>query len=230
MVVSSATPKLAPVSLPHPSRSGPSAVTESIGTMSRSSTARTSQCRSPPRAARPRTARRTSMLAAQMNSLSVTAPATSLGARARASLTWYVSLDTRNNSSSNQPSLRQDGNTGGDSPLCCSGSHATPDTCPPAGITHYDHFKNGCPNSYVYGEPLCLLVEVCVDADFHDSSQLTTSRPVPLCGPAQRSRTTRSLSAREARRAKTSTCETSHFVYIFNAFGVVHFTSDRAQT
>ncbi|KAH7108524.1 Osmotin, thaumatin-like protein [Auriculariales sp. MPI-PUGE-AT-0066] len=43
-----------------------------------------------------------------------------------------------------------DGNTGGDSPLCCSGSHATPDTCPPSGITYYDHFKSGCPNSYVY--------------------------------------------------------------------------------
>ncbi|KZW02984.1 Osmotin, thaumatin-like protein, partial [Exidia glandulosa HHB12029] len=43
-----------------------------------------------------------------------------------------------------------DGNTGGDSPLCCSGSHNTPQTCPPSGITYYDHFKNGCPNSYVY--------------------------------------------------------------------------------
>lgn len=43
-----------------------------------------------------------------------------------------------------------DGNTGGDSPLCCSGSHNTPATCPPSGITYYDHFKSGCPNSYVY--------------------------------------------------------------------------------
>ncbi|KAH7098331.1 Osmotin, thaumatin-like protein [Auriculariales sp. MPI-PUGE-AT-0066] len=43
-----------------------------------------------------------------------------------------------------------DGNTGGDSALCCSGSHNTPATCPPSGVTYYDHFKNGCPNSYVY--------------------------------------------------------------------------------
>lgn len=42
-----------------------------------------------------------------------------------------------------------DGNQA-DSGNCCSGSHSTPDTCPPAGVQFYSYFKNGCPNSYVY--------------------------------------------------------------------------------
>ncbi|KAF7329988.1 hypothetical protein MKEN_00262800 [Mycena kentingensis (nom. inval.)] len=38
----------------------------------------------------------------------------------------------------------------GDSPNCCSGSHNTPATCPPSGVSHYSYFKNNCPNSYAY--------------------------------------------------------------------------------
>lgn len=37
-----------------------------------------------------------------------------------------------------------------DSPSCCSGSHDKPETCPPSGVPHYDHFKGPCPNSYAY--------------------------------------------------------------------------------
>ncbi|KAF5358621.1 hypothetical protein D9758_007654 [Tetrapyrgos nigripes] len=37
-----------------------------------------------------------------------------------------------------------------DSANCCSGSHSTPDTCPPSGVQFYDYFKKACPNSYVY--------------------------------------------------------------------------------
>jgi hypothetical protein len=33
---------------------------------------------------------------------------------------------------------------------CCSGSHNTPQTCPPSGVTDYSYFKNACPDSYVY--------------------------------------------------------------------------------
>ncbi|THV00360.1 Osmotin, thaumatin-like protein [Dendrothele bispora CBS 962.96] len=42
-----------------------------------------------------------------------------------------------------------DGNPG-DSPNCCSGSHNKPETCPPSGVQHYDFFKKGCPDAYVY--------------------------------------------------------------------------------
>jgi len=38
----------------------------------------------------------------------------------------------------------------GNSPACCSGSHNTPQTCPPSGVPYYSYFKNNCPNSYVY--------------------------------------------------------------------------------
>ncbi|KAG8997109.1 hypothetical protein FRB95_004767 [Tulasnella sp. JGI-2019a] len=37
-----------------------------------------------------------------------------------------------------------------DSPSCCSGTHATPATCPPSGVPNYNYFKQNCPNSYVY--------------------------------------------------------------------------------
>ncbi len=37
-----------------------------------------------------------------------------------------------------------------DSANCCSGSHATPATCPPSGVAFYSYFKNRCSNSYVY--------------------------------------------------------------------------------
>uniref|UniRef100_A0A0W0EY42 Putative thaumatin-like protein n=1 Tax=Moniliophthora roreri TaxID=221103 RepID=A0A0W0EY42_MONRR len=37
-----------------------------------------------------------------------------------------------------------------DSANCCSGSHSTPDTCPPSGVQFYDFFKGACPNSYAY--------------------------------------------------------------------------------
>nr|ALA44968.1 thaumatin-like protein 6 [Moniliophthora perniciosa] len=37
-----------------------------------------------------------------------------------------------------------------DSANCCSGSHSTPDTCPPDGVQFYDFFKGACPNSYAY--------------------------------------------------------------------------------
>ncbi|KAF6751109.1 thaumatin-like protein [Ephemerocybe angulata] len=42
-----------------------------------------------------------------------------------------------------------DGNQG-DSGNCCSGSHSTPDKCPPSGVMYYDYFKKSCPRSYVY--------------------------------------------------------------------------------
>ncbi|KAF8673515.1 thaumatin-like protein [Rhizoctonia solani] len=42
-----------------------------------------------------------------------------------------------------------DGNQA-NSPNCCSGQFSTPETCPPSGIQFYDHFKQGCPNSYAY--------------------------------------------------------------------------------
>jgi len=42
-----------------------------------------------------------------------------------------------------------DGNQA-DSGNCCSGSHNTPQTCPPSGVQFYDYFKKGCPNSYAY--------------------------------------------------------------------------------
>ncbi|KAJ6479703.1 thaumatin [Mycena sanguinolenta] len=38
----------------------------------------------------------------------------------------------------------------GDSPNCCSGSHDTPATCPPSGVTNYAYFKNNCPDAYAY--------------------------------------------------------------------------------
>lgn len=37
-----------------------------------------------------------------------------------------------------------------DSANCCSGSHSTPETCPPSGVAHYDYFKTRCPTSYAY--------------------------------------------------------------------------------
>ncbi|KAF8306914.1 thaumatin-like protein [Clavulina sp. PMI_390] len=37
-----------------------------------------------------------------------------------------------------------------DSPSCCSGSHNTAATCPNSGVPHYNYFKDGCPDSYVY--------------------------------------------------------------------------------
>ncbi|KAI0708475.1 thaumatin-like protein [Earliella scabrosa] len=37
-----------------------------------------------------------------------------------------------------------------DSANCCSGSHSTPDTCPPSGVQFYDYFKSNCPNAYAY--------------------------------------------------------------------------------
>ncbi|KAF5380261.1 hypothetical protein D9757_008239 [Collybiopsis confluens] len=36
------------------------------------------------------------------------------------------------------------------SPNCCTGSHNTAATCAPSGVSDYDFFKNGCPDSYVY--------------------------------------------------------------------------------
>ncbi|KAF8878087.1 thaumatin [Infundibulicybe gibba] len=42
-----------------------------------------------------------------------------------------------------------DGNQG-NSGNCCSGSHNTPATCPPSGVSYYSYFKNSCPRSYVY--------------------------------------------------------------------------------
>jgi len=33
---------------------------------------------------------------------------------------------------------------------CCSGSHNTPQTCPPSGVQYYSYFKGKCPKSYVY--------------------------------------------------------------------------------
>jgi hypothetical protein len=33
---------------------------------------------------------------------------------------------------------------------CCSGSHNTPQTCPPGGVQFYDYFKKQCPDSYAY--------------------------------------------------------------------------------
>ncbi|KDQ20877.1 hypothetical protein BOTBODRAFT_169585 [Botryobasidium botryosum FD-172 SS1] len=38
----------------------------------------------------------------------------------------------------------------GNSPSCCSGSHSTPQTCPPSGVPNYNYFKKNCPRSYVY--------------------------------------------------------------------------------
>ncbi|KAI3610802.1 thaumatin-like protein [Moniliophthora roreri] len=37
-----------------------------------------------------------------------------------------------------------------DSANCCSGSHSTPNTCPPDGVQSYDLFKGACLNSYAY--------------------------------------------------------------------------------
>ncbi|KAG8723651.1 hypothetical protein FRC09_002313 [Ceratobasidium sp. 395] len=42
-----------------------------------------------------------------------------------------------------------DGNQA-DSGNCCSGSHSTPETCPPSGVRFYSYFKDACPRSYVY--------------------------------------------------------------------------------
>ncbi|KAG8774268.1 hypothetical protein FRC12_002084 [Ceratobasidium sp. 428] len=42
-----------------------------------------------------------------------------------------------------------DGNQA-DSGNCCSGSHSTPETCPPFGVKFYSYFKDACPRSYVY--------------------------------------------------------------------------------
>ncbi|KAI0629410.1 thaumatin-like protein [Trametes polyzona] len=35
-------------------------------------------------------------------------------------------------------------------PNCCTGTHNTPQTCPPSGVQFYSYFKNNCPNSYAY--------------------------------------------------------------------------------
>lgn len=37
-----------------------------------------------------------------------------------------------------------------DSGNCCSGSHSTPDKCPPSGVAYYSYFKGHCPNAYAY--------------------------------------------------------------------------------
>lgn len=42
-----------------------------------------------------------------------------------------------------------DGNQA-DSTNCCTGSHNTPQTCPPTGVQFYDYFKSACPNAYAY--------------------------------------------------------------------------------
>ncbi|KAL5533498.1 hypothetical protein ACEPAF_5274 [Sanghuangporus sanghuang] len=42
------------------------------------------------------------------------------------------------------------GGGGDDDPVCCTGKYGTPGMCPSSGIPYYDHFKNGCPNSYIY--------------------------------------------------------------------------------
>ncbi|KAJ3575510.1 hypothetical protein NP233_g1048 [Leucocoprinus birnbaumii] len=42
-----------------------------------------------------------------------------------------------------------DGNQG-DSGNCCSGSHNTPETCPPGNVQFYDYFKGACKDSYAY--------------------------------------------------------------------------------
>ncbi|EJD06262.1 Osmotin, thaumatin-like protein [Fomitiporia mediterranea MF3/22] len=36
------------------------------------------------------------------------------------------------------------------SPNCCTGQYDQPGTCPSSGIKYYSHFKQGCPNSYIY--------------------------------------------------------------------------------
>ncbi|KAL5512023.1 hypothetical protein ACEPAH_5242 [Sanghuangporus vaninii] len=42
------------------------------------------------------------------------------------------------------------GGGGNDDPVCCKGKYGTPGMCPSSGIPYYDHFKKGCPNSYIY--------------------------------------------------------------------------------
>ncbi|KAI0634866.1 Osmotin thaumatin-like protein [Trametes polyzona] len=35
-------------------------------------------------------------------------------------------------------------------PNCCTGTHNTPQTCPPSGVEFYSYFKDSCPDAYVY--------------------------------------------------------------------------------
>ncbi|KAL5476662.1 hypothetical protein ACEPAI_2848 [Sanghuangporus weigelae] len=38
----------------------------------------------------------------------------------------------------------------GNSPNCCTGTHNTPETCPPSGVDYYSFFKDNCPNAYAF--------------------------------------------------------------------------------
>ncbi|KAL5530923.1 hypothetical protein ACEPAG_3799 [Sanghuangporus baumii] len=63
-----------------------------------------------------------------------------------------------------------------DSPNCCSGSHNTAATCPSSGVQYYSHFKQGCPNSYIYAYD-----EGSGTALFNCSSSLSADYTLTFC-------------------------------------------------
>ncbi|KAJ7779684.1 Osmotin thaumatin-like protein [Mycena metata] len=46
--------------------------------------------------------------------------------------------------------IDQQAGNGENSPNCCTGTHDTPATCPPTGVTNFAYFKGNCPNAIAY--------------------------------------------------------------------------------
>ena len=121
-----------------------------------------------------------------------------MDARALVTLIWMatrvrnLSPITASLQANNEP------NSIADSANCCSGSHNTPQTCPPSGVQYYSFFS-----ASFYGGPCsergysiaCPLQRTAAPTP---TSTLMTKAAEPLCGPADRSKTaiTQLLSAR----------------------------------
>ena len=78
----------------------------------------------------------------------------------------------------------------GDSANCCTGSHNTPETCPPSGVQYYDFFS-----ALFYSSPA---PDVFIQRPIHPLQRKTALTPMSMlmmraarlrCGPASRSTT-----------------------------------------